>query len=806
MLHFTVWSLAQMAMISPIGFIKDSKPTFKWQWVDNADYTLYIDTDPNPFDGKSLNVGKVTSYTISASDPWKDLPEDVYYWGIAGNDNGQITKSTTIPKFTIDLTPPKGTIVINDGSKATKSITVTLKLSASDLITNGTMDGSGVIEMQLSNDGKTWADPEPFKPDTMTKLWDLSKSGGDGKDGLKTVYVRYKDALDHLSDPINAQIFVDSTSPTGTIKINDGTEATSKFDVTLTLSATDVGMAMVPDGIMTLSNDNKTWSEPLPYSTTRSWDLSNIGGNKLDGNKTVYVKYKDLAGNEMATSATATIRVDTTGPNGTIVINDDAVETNFLTVKLTLSATDESGVKDMHFSNGENVWSDPEPYKTTKENWDLSTFGGNSTDGYKNVFVRFIDTLGNETVPSPQANITLNTKTVNKYPPVVTDIPDQAIVAGQAFTSIKLDDYVSDRDNLDSQIIWTVTGNSKISVTIDVNRIATIKIADTTWRGNEAVAFTAKDPAGLSASDTVNLTVKVLLGDVNKDGSIKSNDAILILQIAIGIKTPNDYEKVAADVNEDGSVKSNDAIKALRIIIGLGAPEIYTPKEIQKPITLALSELHGISGDIVTLPLIVDDVRSLAGGDICITYNSAVLQAIDVSSASNALMVSKITDSGIVRIAFANSGKLNGNTLANIKFKVLSDSISPLKLRSADLYGFDENMINTIYIDKEFKSWAVAPEQNVLMQNYPNPFNPETWIPFQLHEANEVVIRIHNVTGELVRELRLGYKSVGIYTNQDRSAYWDGRNESGEKVSSGVYFYNIQTGKYSSTMKMIVTK
>ena len=99
-----------------------------------------------------------------------------------------------------------------------------------------------------------------------------------------------------------------------------------------------------------------------------------------------------------------------------------------------------------------------------------------------------------------------------------------------------------------------------------------------------------------------------------------------------------------------------------------------------------------------------------------------------------------------------------------------------------------------------------VPKTTKLAQNYPNPFNPETWIPYQLHESGEVVIRIYSVTGELARELRLGYKPAGLYATQDRSAYWDGRNEAGERVSSGVYFYNIQIGNYNATMKMIVTK
>jgi len=91
--------------------------------------------------------------------------------------------------------------------------------------------------------------------------------------------------------------------------------------------------------------------------------------------------------------------------------------------------------------------------------------------------------------------------------PIVANIPDQTIVACQAFTNIKLDDYVTDQDNTDSEINWTVTGNSKVACNIDANRVAVITIADPKWRGSEVVTFTAKDPSGLSASDTVTFTV-----------------------------------------------------------------------------------------------------------------------------------------------------------------------------------------------------------------------------------------------------------------------------------------------------------
>lgn len=98
------------------------------------------------------------------------------------------------------------------------------------------------------------------------------------------------------------------------------------------------------------------------------------------------------------------------------------------------------------------------------------------------------------------------------------------------------------------------------------------------------------------------------------------------------------------------------------------------------------------------------------------------------------------------------------------------------------------------------------PEQSSLMQNYPNPFNPETWIPFNLAERTSVVIKIYDLSGQLIRVLDLGVKEPGTYLSKERAAYWDGFNDEGQEVASGVYFYQIQTKSYTSTKKMIVLK
>ena len=98
------------------------------------------------------------------------------------------------------------------------------------------------------------------------------------------------------------------------------------------------------------------------------------------------------------------------------------------------------------------------------------------------------------------------------------------------------------------------------------------------------------------------------------------------------------------------------------------------------------------------------------------------------------------------------------------------------------------------------------PNQDLLLQNYPNPFNPETWIPYQLSEDSLVSVSIYDTTGQLVRTLPLGFQAAGFYNSQSRAAYWDGRNALGERVASGLYFYQLTTGEFQQTKRMLILK
>ncbi len=101
---------------------------------------------------------------------------------------------------------------------------------------------------------------------------------------------------------------------------------------------------------------------------------------------------------------------------------------------------------------------------------------------------------------------------------------------------------------------------------------------------------------------------------------------------------------------------------------------------------------------------------------------------------------------------------------------------------------------------------ALTPKETMLLPNYPNPFNPETWIAYHLAQEAEVTITIYDTKGTLVRRLALGNQAVGYYAARGKAAYWDGRNESGEKVASGIYIYQFRAGDYVASRRMVIIK
>jgi hypothetical protein len=132
-----------------------------------------------------------------------------------------------------------------------------------------------------------------------------------------------------------------------------------------------------------------------------------------------------------------------------------------------------------------------------------------------------------------------------------------------------------------------------------------------------------------------------------------------------------------------------------------------------------------------------------------------------------------------------------GNPLIGVqpfRHVVSTDDVKASRIQLADLMAYE------------------VPKETKLLPNYPNPFNPETWIPYRLAKDSSVTLTIYNTTGKLVRTIPVGHKYAAVYESKDKAIYWDGRNDYGERVASGIYFYNLMTKDFTSTRKMVILK
>jgi hypothetical protein len=150
----------------------------------------------------------------------------------------------------------------------------------------------------------------------------------------------------------------------------------------------------------------------------------------------------------------------------------------------------------------------------------------------------------------------------------------------------------------------------------------------------------------------------------------------------------------------------------------------------------------------------------------------------------NRKAVIKAGDRLEVTVMDAGGGVVSGPFTHEVGLDEIRDAVASIRLRLGE----------------------IIPARSVLLQNYPNPFNPETWIPYHLKNADSVSIRIYSSAGQLIRTLDIGYRDAGVYVSRSKAAYWDGKNEAGEEVASGIYFYSIKAGDFSATRKMVVKK
>jgi hypothetical protein len=258
--------------------VTSGKKTYKYLWSTSAT----TPTTEASFTHGTFSHGSTISSPVS-------LTDGNYYLHIYMEDNaGNITTTRTTGTFAIkNSAPTAASVSINGGATYTNSTSTSLTLNA-----------TGATQMYISNSstapdgGTTWISY------ASTYSWTLLTG-----DGTKTVYVWYNDGIGNIT-AVTDTITLHTVAPTAcSVSINSGATYTNTTSTTLTLAATDT-----LSGIQMNISNTSTKGSWEAFATSKSWTLSNG-----DGSKTVYVWFKDAAGNE--TAVTDTITLDTTLPN-----------------------------------------------------------------------------------------------------------------------------------------------------------------------------------------------------------------------------------------------------------------------------------------------------------------------------------------------------------------------------------------------------------------------------------------------------------------------------------------------------------
>lgn len=462
-------------------------------------------------------------------------------------------------------------------------------------------------------------------------------------------------------------------------------------------------------------------------------------------------------------------------------------------------------------TNSDSTLSNPTSYTSAPFYWYPGWYGINFTNEslapfcrLRNVVIRYAG-LSNSgaaiTTTSASPTITL-TAITNNY---------NAIVANGASNPV-----VNNCD-IDQNANWGIN---------NVNKSFTIN-AQNNWWGSNTGPTHSGNPGGTgqSVTDAVNYSPFTttsaqdpLSGDVSLNGQIQAYDASLILKWIVNSVTDplNTNQQRVADVSGNGSIAALDASLILQEVAG--KISIF-PVEFQRKISsdpsvkpsLAVSSTATVSGswalhtDKEKITLSGREMNNVYAADIVLSYDKNQLTPVSINPvglAANSMTAFSIQD-GVIKIELASADALSGTgDLFQIQYQVVEGSsgsvLSPV--------AFTKFQVNEIDMKSFATDGSVAmknmPTSFALDQNYPNPFNPSTNINYQVPEnGRNVRIDIFNITGQLVRTLVNKTHNAGEY-----NVVWDGTNDVGQQVSSGVYFFRMASTGFVNTKKMVLMK
>ena len=305
--------------------------------------------------------------------------------------------------------------------------------------------------------------------------------------------------------------------------------------------------------------------------------------------------------------------------------------------------------------------------------------------------------------------------------------------------------------------------------------------------------------------------------DLPGSDPVSINDAVFILQKLGGLRTlpfpPGFWRFDPANIDYPALSADQSGQDYIGVIVGDvdGDFKVQLPpaaKSIQpQPSSLRvfLEDLERGSGKTWTVRLSVNRPDNIFGVDVGIEYPIGIIAVQEVRKIednSNRLFVSNLENEGQIDIAMASAMPFEGDgSLVEIEFEIIGE---PNEAGFTLTRGMISDAIRAIDLRPANERFAILPKEASLSQNYPNPFNPETTIEYAVPTGSGAVpvkLSIYNAIGQQMKILVDEKVNPGFY-----SIVWDGRDNQGRLVGTGVYFYRIVAGKFATTNKMVFLK
>ncbi len=383
--------------------------------------------------------------------------------------------------------------------------------------------------------------------------------------------------------------------------------------------------------------------------------------------------------------------------------------------------------------------------------------------------------------------------------------------------------------NEDDMVTFTVDGEAQDAVAADADGNAGQPIE---LSGSGTVSVTATSGQYSASLDVVYEEAPAEEGrkayvDSNgdavyliaKDSGTVGVDDFLALVAAFGSSEGDDNYNVQADINDDGTVGVDDFLAFVgsfgKTAAVSGKPIVLLPGINENAeFSLSLGSDGVVAGELVAVDVSLANVEALIGYGFALNYDADKFEFISVASADEDLLTSTggetlfhhVVADGQISVAtgmYNGTAVSGGGDIVRFVFRVLYEFEDNARFEIADGLVFDPSQLQNPAVVAGVLELQSTPREFALHQNFPNPFNPDTTIKYDLAESADVTLQIYNVLGQVVRTLVASEaQNAGRYQIR-----WNGMDDRGVSVSSGIYFYQISAeGKFQNVRKLMLLK